>query len=91
MKNTNTITVSNYLNQFFAEKEIDNVNYSIIDRNGSTHIFDNITLIDRIKNTGESEQRQIANVLKRIDFKDGSIQHFLNYLADSLIQNYTNS
>lgn len=81
--------VKNYLNRFFNEKQLDNVNYSIMDANGATHIFDTQTLIDRIKNTCESEQRQIANVLKQIDFKNGSVQHFLNYLAQAMVMQWS--
>lgn len=74
-----------YLQRFFEKKQIENVQYEIEDSEGFVHLFDNEVLIDRIMNTCESEQNQIANVLRQIDFRNGSVQHFLNYLAHTLI------
>ncbi|CAG5087428.1 hypothetical protein [Parvicella tangerina] len=77
-----------YLKRFFEEKQIPNVNYQIEDSEGFTHLFDNTTLIDRILHTCEAEQKQIANVLRQIDFKNGSVQHFLNYLAEAMVKQW---
>ncbi|CAG5081239.1 hypothetical protein [Parvicella tangerina] len=82
---------ADYLNRFFEEKQIPNVNYEITDADGFVHLFDNVALIDRIKNTCEAEQKQIANVLRQIDFRNGSIQHFLNYLAEAMVKQWSNA
>ena len=75
-----------YLKDFFAEKQIDrNHSYSITDRNGFTHLFTNEEVIDRIMNTSDAEQKQIANVLRQIDYRNGSVQHFLKYLANAMV------
>lgn len=81
---------SEYLQRFFEEKEIENVQYQIEDSEGFVHLFDNEVLIDRIMNTCESEQNQIANVLRQIDFRNGSVQHFLNYLAHAMVKQWSN-
>lgn len=78
-----------YLTAFFNEKEIENKDYSITDSNGFLHIFDNDTLIDRILNTSSKEQEQIAIIIRKIDFVNGSIQHFLNYLAEAMVMQYS--
>lgn len=83
--------VSRYLHQFFSEKNIENKNYQIEDSNGFVHHFDNEVLIERIKATSSAEQKQIANILRRIDYKNGSIQHFLNYLAEAMVKQWTNA
>lgn len=83
------MATQNYLKRFFEEKQIPNVQYEIEDANGWVHIFDNDTLIDRIKNTCDKEQQQIANVLRQIDFRNGSVQHFLNYLAHAMVKQWT--
>lgn len=82
---------ADYLNRFFEEKQIPNVNYEIADVDGFVHLFDNTVLIDRIKNTCEAEQNQIANVLRQIDFRNGSVQHFLNYLAEAMVKQWSNA
>ena len=75
-----------YLKNFFAEKEIDkNRTYEIDDKYGFTHIFTNEVVIDRIMNTSDDEQKQIAHVLRQIDFRNGSVQHFLKYLASAMV------
>lgn len=79
------MTTQDYLQRFFDEKEIPNVNYEIKDAHGFVHLFDNEVVIDRVMNTCESEQKQIAMVLRQIDYRNGSIQHFLKYLAESMV------
>jgi|GEM_PF-1529114 len=74
-----------YLKRFFEEKDIENTQYEITDSNGCLHLFDNTVVIDSIMNTSEPEQVQIENVLRKIDFRNGSIQHFLKYLAEVMV------
>lgn len=82
------MTAKTYLKRFFEEKEIKNVNYEIKDKNGFVHIFDNQVVIDRILHTSSQEQNQIANIIRKIDFKNGDIHHFLKYLAKAMVLNY---
>jgi len=82
-------TTQQYLKQFFEEKNIDNVQYEITDSSGYLHLFDNKVLIDRIMNTSELEQIQIENVLRRIDFRNGSVRHFLKYLAEVMVMQWS--
>lgn len=80
-----------YLQRYFNEKSIENTQYQIKDSYGRVHLFDNSVLIDRILNTCEEEQKQIANVLRQIDFRNGSVQHFMNYLAQAMVIQWTNA
>ena len=80
-----------YLKRFFEEKEIPNVQYEIEDKNGFVHLFDNEVVIDRILNTSTQEQNQIANVIRKIDFQNGDINHFLKYMANALVLQWSKS
>lgn len=77
------------MKRFFEEKEIAFKLYEIEDKNGFTHIFDTTVLIDRMLNTSIKEQQQIAKILRKIDFKNGSVQHFLNYLAQAMVKKWS--
>lgn len=41
-------------------------------------------VIENIKITVRQEQRQIKNILVRIDFANGDVMHFFNHLAQAL-------
>jgi hypothetical protein len=81
-------TVTKYLKRFFEEKSLPNKQFEIEDKNGNLHIFDNLALIENILHAPLNEKEQIAQVLRKIDFKNGSVQHFLNFLSKQLILNY---
>ncbi len=77
-----------YLTNFFEEKEIPFQSFKIQDKTNTDHFLDTDVVIESILNTNEVEQKQIANVLRRIDFKNGNVNHFLKYLAHGLVQQY---
>jgi len=75
-----------YLTNFFKEKEVPFQSFKIEDKTNTVHFLDTDVIIESIMNTNETEQNQIANILRRIDFKNGSVSHFLKYLAHGLVQ-----
>lgn len=83
-------TITNYLQAFFNEKQIPNTQYSIEGKNGVMHIISNEVVIEHILNTSTKEKLKISNILRAIDYKNGSVSHFLKYLAFGLVKNYTN-
>ena len=83
------MTTQAYINQFFEEKEIPFQLFTIEDKTGTTHFLDTDVVIESIKNTSESEQTKIANVLRQIDYKNGSVVHFLKFLAHGLVKQYS--
>ena len=82
-------TTQEYINRFFEEKEIFYQLFTITDKTGTAHFIDTDVVIESIMNTSDSEQKQIATILRKIDFKNGSVLHFLKYLAHGLVQQYS--
>ena len=77
-----------YLKNFFEEKEIPFQIFTITDNHSNTHYIDTNIVIENILSTTSTEQIQIANVLRKIDFKNGSVTHFLKFLAHGLVKQY---
>lgn len=74
-----------YLKRFFEEKEIKDVTWAIqIGEN--IHYIDNETIIKLILNAPKHEQTKIANTLRKIDFHNGDILHYLKFLGEAHIR-----
>lgn len=78
-----------YLERFFEEKEI---HYDVFEvkHNGKVHLIDNEMIIDLILyRTPLPEQKKIVDILRKIDFANGNVNHFLQHLANAFVK--TNS
>jgi hypothetical protein len=76
-----------YLNVFFEEKALDERTYEI-ENDGMTHFVESEFVIEVIKNsTSAAEQEQIANIIRKIDFMNGDVHHFLQHLATGYVKN----
>jgi hypothetical protein len=73
---------------FFKEKEIPFQQWNITDSKGLDHIISNEVVIKHIKISPESEQRKIADVLRKIDFHNGDVNDFFKHLATGLCESY---
>ena len=80
------MTQKSYLNLFFEEKEIPSKTFEI-EAKGTTHFVDNDFVIELIKKAPANEKKQIENVLRKIDFANGDVNHFLEHLAKGYIMN----
>lgn len=80
---------NNYLKTFFQEKKVPYKLFEIKDKNNNVHLIDTEVVIHNIIVSSETEQKQIASILRKIDFKNGSVLHFLKYLAHGLVQQHT--
>ena len=69
-----------YLETFFEEKDL---GFEIFNIDG--FIISNEQVIEEILNAPENEQKGIANVIRKIDFKNGDINDYLEHLAQALI------
>jgi len=78
-----------YLTDFFAEKEIPFKEFKITGKDNLPHYISTSVVIESIMNTSDAEQRQIAMVLRKIDYVNGNVQHFLKFLAHGLVQQYS--
>lgn len=78
-----------YLQTFFEEKQIAFTAFEIKDKNHTTHFINTDVVIEFIMASPQHEQEQIASILRKIDFKNGSVLHFLKYLAHGLVLNFS--
>lgn len=77
-----------YLDTFFAEKNLSARTYEITAPDGVLHLVDSGVVIEAIKGASPREQEGIANILRRIDFANGDVHHFLEHLAHGLVANF---
>lgn len=74
-----------YLKTFFDEKNLPLANWELEDQDGVTHWISNEVVIEYIHAAPRQEQVKIANMIRKIDFMNGDVNHFLRHLAGALI------
>jgi penicillin-binding protein-related factor A (putative recombinase) len=74
-----------YIEVFFEEKEISYEMYEI-EVNGELHMIHTNAVINLIKQASKTEQETIANTLRKIDFVNGNVTHYLKFLAEAYIK-----
>ena len=74
-----------YFELFFEEKEINYEMYEI-EHEGEMHLIDTDFVIECIKEYWQGKQEQIANTLRKIDFANGNVNHFLKFLAEAFVK-----
>ena len=74
-----------YLKTFFEEKNLPLANWELEDNEGTVHWISNEVVIEHIFAAPRGEQEQIAAVIRKIDFANGDVNHFLRHLAGALI------
>ena len=72
-----------YLQDFFAEKDIEEKIFAVEGESG-TNMIPNVVVVEHIANCGRDEAKQLAGVFRKIDFANGDINHFLAHLAQAL-------
>lgn len=77
-----------YLKKFFAEKDLPYKTWEFEDNDGVNHFIDSEVVIESIMNTTPEEQSAIADMLRKIDFQNGDVMHYLGHLANGLVMNY---
>ncbi len=78
----------NYFDRFFKEKNLDPALYEVQTAEGTTNFIPSRAVIAKIKQTKGDEAKAIENILRRIDFMDGDIHHFLGHLAQAIAVDY---
>jgi hypothetical protein len=82
------VRTAEYLARFFDEKGLESKTYEVEDPTGLAHFIPTEVVVEHIHAAPNVEQRQIADILRRIDFLNGDVHHFLNHLAGALAANY---
>jgi len=77
-----------YLERFFDEKNLGIKFYDLTAPDGTAHIIESTVVIEAIHGTTGSERTFIEDTLRKIDFHNGDVHHFLTHLAQQLANNY---
>lgn len=74
-----------YIERFFEEKDLPYVIWEL-EHNEESHIIDNEDVIKLIKEAPYQEQKQVADMLRQLDFYNKDINHYLKHLATAYIK-----
>ncbi len=77
-------TTAQYFNAFFDEKDIDPDEAFEFEQGDEWHYMSYGVVIEAIKQTREVEANNIANMLRKIDFANGDVKHFLRHMGRGL-------
>ena len=77
-------TATTYLRTFFEEKDLDQQIYEIEAPGGTLNIIESEAVIERILLTRGGEAEAIAKIIRKIDFLNGDVHHFLRHLAGAM-------
>ena len=78
-----------YLNRFFAEKDIPEAVFVVTDSGGVEHIIPSGCVVEAIAQTEGDERERIESTIRKIDFHNGDVNHFLKHLAGALAERVT--
>jgi hypothetical protein len=89
LKRGNFIKVKEPMNDFittyFKEADVDTTRtYTVESENGTVNYIQASNVIQMIKQTRGQERKEIENIIRKIDFKNGDIHHFLKHLASAM-------
>jgi len=73
-----------YLDAFFAEKQLPIAVWTVEDQHGTAHIIDSNVVLEHVAVAPRAEKKQISDVIRQIDFKNGDVNHFLRHLAQAV-------
>lgn len=77
-----------YLYNFFSEKNIPERTFDVEDSQGLSHSIPNEVVVEHIAQTRGRERAQIEDILRKIDFHNGDVNHFLAHLAEAIANQY---
>lgn len=75
---------NSWFETFLSEKRIPAKAFEIV-KDDVTHFIGNDVVIELIKSAPEEEKKEIKNILVKLDFCNGDINHFLEHLASGYI------
>jgi hypothetical protein len=93
MKNieNNQFTQSNenesrsFFRTMLDEKDLLDEIFTLNDTSGLLHIIEMEFLVEMMEKTNPKEQDSIEKIMRKIDFQNGDMMHFMNHLAKSYI------
>ena len=82
------MTFLDWFQTFIEEKNLNTEEWEITAADGPVHFIDTEVVIEHIKIASPAEQKQIKDIIVKIDFANGNINHFFNHLAQGIVANY---
>lgn len=73
-----------YLRDFFAEKDIPEKTFEVEGPEWGTNYIPNTVVVEHMTLVGNDEAKGLENVLRKIDFANGDVNDFLGHLAKAL-------
>lgn len=73
-----------YLRDFFAEKDIRPMTFHVKDNEGVPHSIPNEVVVEHIAIAPRHEQEAIKKMLRKLDFHNADINHYLKHLAEAI-------
>jgi len=83
-----TSNINLWFDTFLDEKNLPYVVWEIVDRAGMTHFIDSDFVIETIQNAPAEEQKKIKEIIVKIDFHNGDVNHFFRHLAKGIVNEY---
>lgn len=77
-----------YLKTFFAEKNLPNQEWEIISETREVHYISTEDVIEFLLNSSEKIQDKAAGYIRRIDFSNGDVNHFLKFIAEGVVNKF---
>lgn len=74
-----------YLRDFFSEKDIPETTFEV-EGPEFINMIPNTVVVSHMTGMGEEEAKKVENTLRKIDFANGDVNHFLAHLAKALAQ-----
>ena len=74
----------NFFETFFSEKDLTDEVYTVTSKNGTPNINPSSVEIEAVKRTRGEEAKKIETILRKIDFLNGNVHHFLQHLAQAM-------
>jgi len=80
---------SQYLRDFFAEKDIAPRVFEKTSKSGMPHFVPNEVVVEHMKNLEDPEIiKNLERTLRQIDFHNGDVNHFLAHLAGAVVEQF---
>ena len=76
-----------YLKNFFAEKDLIDETFEVTSENGTTNMMSTGVVIEAIFQASQKEQKAIGDTIRKIDFMNGDVNHYLKHLGQALAVN----
>ena len=79
---------NSYLYRLFKEKDLKPTTYHIVDSTGLEHSIPTQVVVEAIASTSGEERVSIEDTIRKIDFSNGDLHHFLRHLSAGLAEQY---